>query len=181
MVFELGEAGSEFKPHRVGLMVEYLVAAKLLELGWENVAIVKDAPYDLVACYQDKVVKIGVTGKGKGDWSFNAKSFLNIEFDEEKREQRIIKEREKVLKTLETDVFILVDRDEKDIFHSRFYIIPTERLANIIYDKYTTYQDATEKGNIFVKKRPKKWNATHQSIKEEDIKEFENGWEFLKP
>jgi hypothetical protein len=162
-------------------MAEYLVAAKLLELGWENVAIVKDASYDLIACTMDKTVRINVTGKRRGNWSFNAKSFLNIEFDKERKEQRIVKERERALRTLETDFFILVDRDEEDIFRSRFYIVPTEKLANIIYDKYTTYQDVTEKENIFVKRRPKSWDATHQSIKEENIEKFENRWESLKP
>lgn len=108
---------------------------------------------------------------------------LHIEFDEEKKEQRIPRERKKALKALETDAFVLVDRDGKDFFRSRFYMVPTERLANITYDKYTakyaTYQDAT--GKIVIK-RTKTWKATHLSIKkEEDIKEFENKWEFLKP
>ena len=155
---------SEFRPHTVGLMGEYLVAAKLLELGWENVSIAKDASYDLIACYQDKIIRIDVTGKGKGEWSFDAKKFLDIKFDEKSRVQKISKNKDKAFKKLELDYFILVKRNEKDVFRSKFYIVPAKELADIIYDRYTA--NCPIDGDFIIRKRPKNWKSTHATVGE---------------
>lgn len=155
-----------------GQFGEYAVASELCRRGLIATTFTRNMPgFDILALKLNKEAiksfKIQVKTIKSGEWSLDAKTFL--EFDENKFEKGIQKIKSK--KNLDnTDFFVfvkMVSVRDKD----KFYILKTSDIQQIIYDDYKSFLES-----IKGKRNPR---TTHIAIKERYIKKFENNWKIL--
>ena len=161
-----------------GLLGECLVAEKLKEYG-EVFRETKNYDFRVEKNGEPVYVQVKTKCVGKS-WQLNAGKFLDIE-DNGIRKIQIIKGIRDEHMWKKNSFFIFVDLNIKDLdfktLTSKFYIIPSKDLLEIIYK---TYPSKRINGEL-VKERPKgRWDSKHCLISVEDIKEYEDKWKLIQ-
>ena len=67
-------------------------------------------------------------------------------------------------------VFVRIDTSGND----RFYILPWERLRDLVVDHHTAYLSRHDG------KRPKKWDSLHSAIEESYLEPYRDKWDTIE-
>ncbi len=154
----------------VGQTGEYLVAAELSRRGFIATTFTGNVPhYDIIA--SDEVgrhVSVQVKASRSSSWQFgNIKLYCDISFDGNRQivgDKQLCPVRGLVM------AFVKIDDDGND----RFYILPWERLRDILVDLHKAYL-AKHNGT-----RPKRWDSLHCAIAERNLEPYWNKWDTVK-
>ncbi|MEA3343698.1 MAG: hypothetical protein U9Q92_06025 [archaeon] len=146
-----------------GQFGEYAVAAELCRCGLVATTFTRNMPgFDILALNYStkKSFRIQVKTVKSGEWSLDAKRFLN--FDEELFNNGIQKITNRKNND-ETDFFVFVKMDEKG---DKFFILTENEIEEIVYQNYKSFLDKID--GI----RPKNPKTTHTAVQEKDIVKF---------
>jgi len=147
---------------------EYLVAAELCRRGLLATTFAGNVPdFDIVAVTKSlRSIPIQVKASAKGDWHLRANSFLDIDYNEKTKTQRIT--RMKDLNRNLLYVFVKLKTNDKD--KDQFYILRAKDLQAIIFNNYKEW--LRKCGG----KRPKNPKSMHTAIRLEDILGYQDNW-----
>jgi Holliday junction resolvase-like predicted endonuclease len=147
---------------------EYLVAAELCRLGYLTTTFSGNVPeLDIIAVNERLEARPVQVKTIKGaSWQFDAKRFVNIEYNEKTKKQAV-KGRAKI-KYPELK-FVLVDLSGPQ--GPEYYILGIKTLREIIYRGYVTN---LEKHNW---RRPKTPNSTHTALPKQLVKRYKDKWD----
>ena len=140
---------------------EHLVTAELGRRGIVATPFAGNVPdFDLVAVGESgKAVPIQVKAINGGDWQFNAKTFLKIEFDDPV--QRVTG-----LQPLSDPkllcVFVILGKESAS---DRFFIFHWEVVQELCREAYGTER-----------RRPRNPKSTHFAVRPNQLEPFENNW-----
>jgi hypothetical protein len=160
--------GSEMQ--RIRQVGEYLVAAKLIEMGWHATTFTGNIPrFDIIATHdKGKTVKVQVKTIKSGDWQFNMRDYAKINFDKERRTQEVGPK-----ESLPHDLFyVFVKLDPEDVMNSKFYVMSANDVQDMLVDRYTKYLHSKHM-------RRDRWDSTHCILREADIQSFKDRWELI--
>lgn len=154
----------------VGQTGEYLIAAELSRRGLIATTFTGNVPhYDIIASDEaGRHVSIQVKASRGPSWQFgNIMQYCDITFD---GERQVVGDPKPcpVLRLIVT--FVKIADDGRD----HFYILPWERLRDLLIDHHKTFL-ATHNGI-----RPKKWDSLHCAIEEKTLHPYEDKWETIE-
>ncbi len=154
----------------LGQTGEYLVAAELSRRGLIATTFTGNVPhYDIIASDESgRHVSVQVKASRGPSWQFgNITLYCDVEFVGKK--QVVGKKRPCPVRRL-VMVFVRID----DAGGDRFYILPWDRLRDILVGLHETYL-AKHDGV-----RPKKWDSLHCAIAESDLKPYRDSWKTIE-
>jgi len=150
---------------------EYLVCAELCRKGLLATTFTGNVPqFDILATDKRlRTIPVQVKANAKGDWMLRADSFLDINYNKEKKIQMIIGKKDfKSSKVIY--IFVkLVDQGEDE-----FYILRLQDLQRIIFKSYKEY--LKKHGG----KRPKNPESKHKAILSKHLSDNRDNWELLQ-
>jgi hypothetical protein len=140
---------------------EYLVAAKLMEKGWQAVTFSGNMPsFDILATKDEgKAIKVQVKTNRKGDWQLDISKFVEMTFDKANGTQ----EMGESVKLPSDLYFVLVKMDSHDIMRSNFYVIPARTFQGFLVERYREGLESIEG------KRPINPESTHLALSEREL------------
>ncbi len=145
------------------------MAAELCRRGLLATTFTGNVPDIAIVAVNDKLEArpIQVKAIKSGSWQFNARKFLDIEYDKKRKTQQIRKKRLPYpgLK------YVLVDL--KDENTPVFYIMDMKRLRDIIYRRYS--KQLEKHGG----RRPKAPESTHTMVKREMVRYYLDNWDSI--
>ena len=147
---------------------EYLVSAELCRRGLLATTFTGNVPdFDIIATNKNLVsIPVQVKTSAKGDWMLRADFFLDINYDEKTKTQRITG-----MKNLgENLLYVFVKLKDNDVDKDQFYILRAKDLQRIIFNNYDEYL-TKHRG-----RRPKNSKSMHTAIRLEDISGYQNNW-----
>ena len=153
----------------VGATGEYLVAAELSRRGLIATTFTGNVPhYDIIASDETgRHVSVQVKASRGPSWQFgNITLYCDIVFD---GKRQIVGDKKPCPVRRLIMVFVRID----DAGNDRFYILPWDRLRDIIVGLHETY---LAKHNST---RPKKWDSLHCAITENDLEPYRNEWDAI--
>ena len=151
-----------------GQIGEALVVAELGRMGIVATAFAGNVPdIDILAYKDGKSTAVQVKAWKTGSVSFDARRFLNIEFD---GDMQLVKGIHSNLERLPIYVFVRVaEAKAKD----EFYVVDQLTLAGIVKEGYLAFLDLH--GGI----RPRNPNTTHNSVTISQLEPFRDNWDVL--
>lgn len=148
---------------------EYLVAAELCRLGYLATTFTGNVlDIDIIAVNEKLEARpLQVKAIKSGTWQFNARKFLEIDFDEKTGTQEIRKRRLEYpdLK------YVLVDLRAEPV--PDFYILDMKRLRDMIFRRY---KKTLEKHDGC---RPNAPESTHTIVTRDMVKKYKDNWDCL--
>ncbi|RLE09552.1 hypothetical protein DRJ00_03905 [Candidatus Aerophobetes bacterium] len=147
---------------------EYLVSAELCRRGLLATTFTGNVPdFDIIATNKNLVsIPVQVKTSAKGDWMLCADFFLDINYDEKTKTQKITG-----MKNLgENLLYVFVKLKDNDVDKDRFYILRAKDLQGIIFNNYDEY--LTKHGG----RKPKNPKSMHTAIRLEDILGYQDNW-----
>ncbi len=155
--------------NNTGSAGEYLVASELCRRGFIATTFTRNMPhFDILTEKDNHFLKIQVKTVKTGEWSLDAKAFL--EFDEDSWNNGIQKVTGK--KRFNSDFFVFVRLGEYG--HDSFFIVATNDVIELVRKSYSGYLET--KGGRRVR-NPK---STHTKLKIKDIEHYANNWDLLE-
>jgi hypothetical protein len=154
----------------VGQTGEYLVAAELSRQGYIATTFTGNVPhYDIIASDEaGRHVSVQVKASRGASWQFgNISLYCDIKFD---GERQVVGDRKPCPVQRLIMVFVMVADDGND----RFYVLPWERLRDILVDHHEAYL-AKHNGT-----RPKKWDSLHCAISVIDLESYRDQWDVVE-
>jgi Holliday junction resolvase-like predicted endonuclease len=152
-----------------GTAGEYLVASELCRRGFITTTFTRNMPeFDILAIKENIHFKIQVKTVTSGEWSLNAKTYLNFNDEKFKKGVQEVIDKKSCNKN---DFFVFVRLSNYG--EDQFFVIPKKELINIIHFGYSNY---VNERNGIQKINPK---TTHTGIPIKDLKIYENKWDVL--
>lgn len=144
---------------------EYLVAAELCRRDFISTTFTGNVPeFDILAINKKhKTIPIQVKAIRSSSWQFDAKKYLNFEFENNK--QIIISKTDLPYKNV-ICVFVKIDDQGND----EFYIFRFKDLQNMINKNYR--EILNKKGGV----RPKNPKSTHTAIWTKELNKYRDNW-----
>lgn len=150
---------------------EYLVCAELCRRGLLATTFTGNVPeFDILAtdkCLQ--TIPIQVKANAKGDWMLRADSFLNIDYNKEKKTQIIVGKKDFKNSKLIYIFVKLVDQGKDE-----FYILRLQDLQRIIFKNHNEY--LKKHGG----RRPKNPESMHTAILSKHLSNYRDNWRLLQ-
>jgi len=154
----------------VGQTGEYLIAAELSRRGLIATTFTGNVPhYDIIASDEaGRHVSVQVKASRGPSWQFgNITQYCDITFDDKRQVVGDLKPCP-VLRLIVTFVKI------EDYGNDRFYILPWERLRDLLVDHHKAF--LAKHDGI----RPNKWDSLHSAIAEKTFRPYQDEWETIK-
>ena len=153
------------------MMGEYLVCAELCRRELLATTFTGSVPeFDILATDKDlQTIPIQVKANAKGDWILRADSFLNIDYNEEKKTQTIIGKKD-FKKSELMYIFVKLAEQGKD----EFYVLRLQDLQRIIFKNHSEHLQ--KHGG----KRPKNPESMHAAISSKHLSGYRDNWQLLK-
>ena len=150
---------------------EYLVCAELCRGGLLATTFTGNVPeFDILATDKNlQTIPIQVKANAKGDWMLRADSFLNIDYNKEKKIQTIIGKKD-FKKSKLIYIFVKVVDQGKD----EFYILRLQDLQRIIFKNHNEYLKK-HRG-----RRPKNPKSMHTAILSKHLSGYRDNWKLLQ-
>ena len=155
-----------------GQLGEYAVASELSRRNLIATTFTRNMPgFDILVLNKDskKTCRVSVKSIMLGAWSLNSKDYLI--FDEDafaKGVQKIVGKVQTNGVGFDFQVFVKIGKTRSE---DKFFILSFKQVQEIINRKYKKFLDS--KNGV----RPKNPQTTHTTVKEEDIKDFEDSWD----
>jgi len=154
----------------VGQTGEYLIAAELSRRGLIATTFTGNVPhYDIIA--SDEVgrhVSVQVKASRGSSWQFaNITQYCEISFNGKR--QFVGNPNPCPVKRLIV-TFVKIDDNRDD----RFYILPWERLRDLLIDHHTAF--LAKHDGI----RPQRWNSLHCAISENSLHPYQDRWDTIQ-
>lgn len=151
-----------------GQIGEALVVAELGRMGIVATAFAGNVPdIDILAYKDGKSTAVQVKAWKTGSVSFDARRFLNIEFD---GDMQLVKGIHLNLERLPIYVFVRVAETKAQ---NEFYVVDQLTLASIVNEGYLAFLNLH--GGI----RPRNPNTTHNSVTVSQLEPFKDSWDVL--
>lgn len=150
----------------VGQTGEYLVAAELSRRGLIATTFTGNVPhYDIIASDETgRHVSVQVKASRGPSWQFgDVALYCDITFD---FKRQVVGEKKPCPVRRLIMVFVKIGEDGND----SFYILPWERLRDLLVDLHEAYL-AKHDGT-----RPKKWESLHCAIAESALRPYQDKW-----
>jgi len=154
----------------VGQTGEYLIAAELSRRGLIATTFTGNVPhYDIIASdARGRHVSVQVKASRGPSWQFgNITDYCEVTF--EGKRQVIGHVKPCPVRRLIV-AFTKIDTDGDD----RFYILPWERLRDLLVDHHKTFLDRHDGV------RPKKWDSLHCAIGEGMLRRYRDKWDTVE-
>lgn len=150
---------------------EYLVSAELCRRGLSATTFTGNVPeFDILATDKNLwTTPVQVKTSAKGDWMLRADSFLNIDYDKEKKIQKIIGK-----KDFQNSRLIYIFVKLVDLGKDEFYILRLQDLQRIIFKNHNEY--LRKHGG----RRPKSPESMHTAILSKHLSSYQNNWELFQ-
>ncbi len=150
---------------------EYLVCAELCRRGLLATTFTGSVPeFDILATDKDlQTIPIQVKANAKGDWILRADSFLNIDYNEEKKTQTIIGKKD-FKKSGLIYIFVKLVEQGKD----EFYVLRLQDLQRIILRNHNEWLRKHEG------RRPKNPESMHIALSSKHLSGYRDNWQLLK-
>ena len=151
-----------------GQIGEALVVAELGRMGIVATAFAGNVPdIDILAYKDGKSTAVQVKAWKTGSVSFDARRFLNIEFD---GDMQLVKGIHPYLERLPIYVFVKVGENKGQ---DEFYVMDQLTLSGIVKEGYLAFLDLH--GGI----RPRNPQTTHNSVTVSQLEPFRNNWKAI--
>jgi hypothetical protein len=149
---------------------EYLTAAELSRRGLIATTFTGNVPhYDIIASDgAGRHVSVQVKASRGPSWVFgNITQYCEITFD---GTRQVVGDKKPCPVRRLIMTFVRIDDDGND----RFYILPWERLRDLLVDHHKAFL-ARHNGT-----RPKKWDSLHSAIAESELQPYRDKWETIE-
>ena len=151
-----------------GQIGEALVVAELGRMGIVATAFAGNVPdIDILAYKDGKSTAVQVKAWKTGSVSFDARRFLNIEFD---GDMQLVKGIHPYLGRLPIYVFVRLGENK---MHDEFYVVDQLTLAGVVKEGYLAFLELH--GGI----RPRNPQTTHNSVTISQLEPFKDNWDVL--
>ena len=151
-----------------GQIGEALVVAELGRMGIVATAFAGNVPdIDILAYKDGKSTAVQVKAWKTGSVSFDARRFLNIEFE---GDRQLVKGIHTHLERLPIYVFVRLGENKT---HDEFYVVDQLSLASVVHEGYLAFLGLH--GGI----RPRNPNTTHNSVTVSQLEPFRDNWDIL--
>ena len=151
-----------------GQIGEALVVAELGRMGIVATAFAGNVPdIDILAYKDGKSTAVQVKAWKKGSVSFDARRFLNIEFE---GDRQLVKGIHPFLERLPIYVFVRLGENKT---HDEFYVVDQLSLAGVVHEGYLAFLDLH--GGV----RPRNPQTTHNSVTISQLDPFKDNWDVL--
>lgn len=154
----------------VGQTGEYLIAAELSRRGLIATTFTGNVPhYDIIASDEaGRHVSVQVKASRGPSWQFaNITLYCDITFD---GKRQVVGDRKPCPVRRLIVTFVKIEDDGND----RFYILPWERLRDLLVDHHEAFL-ARHNGI-----RPKKWDSLHCAIAESALHPYRDKWDTIE-
>ena len=157
-----------FKTQLAGQIGESLVVAELGRRGIVATAFAGNVPdIDILAYRHGQTLALQVKSVRAGSISFDAKRFMQIEFDGDR--QIITKQAQNLDDAL---IFVFVSIGGK-LGEDRFFILEQGRLRHIIQDNHASW--LAKHGGI----RPRNPQSTHTAVSIAELDQYRDNWALI--
>ena len=151
-----------------GQIGEALVVAELGRMGIVATAFAGNVPdIDILAYKDGKSTAVQVKAWKTGSVSFDARRFLNIEFE---GDRQLVKGIHPYLGRLPIYVFVRIGKNKT---LDEFYVVDQLSLAGVVNEGYLAFLDLH--GGI----RPRNPSTTHNSVTVSQLQPFRDNWDIL--
>ena len=151
-----------------GQLGESLVVAELARRNIYATGFAGNVPdIDLLAYYGSNTLALQVKAWRLGAISFDAKRFLEIEFDEPRQIVRGI------ANGFDPHLIYVFVRIGETAADDRYFVLEQRTVAEIVRDNHVNFLDRHNEI------RPRNWRSTHCAVQLRNLVEFENNWELI--
>ena len=151
-----------------GQIGEALVVAELGRMGIVATAFAGNVPdIDILAYKDGKSTAVQVKAWKTGSVSFDARRFLNIEFD---GDRQLVKGIHPHLERLPIYVFVRLGENKT---HDEFYVVDQLSLASVVHEGYLAFL------GLHGGTRPRNPNTTHNSVTVSQLEPFRDNWQAI--